>query len=235
MNKRRIITAVTMCVLLILTCVVVGFTLDNKTAYAEIVGDVVQVETTEEDTVADGGFSSEELDAIFKKFEAWIDKYIMPLAISILTAISLVVTVFLKFKQMFNLYKMDKQEFVLTADSKVADIKKVTDEAIDAIKNVREQVTETVKNMPIEKISQTLQTNTADTLQNTEALKKFKELFALMFKINRESDKNLICSEDERKHLAKLYDEADKVVASVTQSNEWKAVAERPQGEKNEN
>ncbi len=143
----------------ILETVAEGETYETAETYEGLISTEEDVLETEEDElgyaetiVSSISGTSQELAMQIEMWQEYIDKYIMPNAMAVLTGLGMVVAVFSKFKTLVSLYQTDKEAFDAEKDGIFAELKEQVSSIIETLGDVKETTTASIDNMPISAI-----------------------------------------------------------------------------------
>lgn len=164
-----------------------------------------------ESVVASVSGTSEEIAMQIEMWQEYIDKYIMPNALAVLTSISMVFAVFSKFKGIVALYKEDKDAFDAEKEEIFSQLKTDVTGIIETLTTVKETTQSTIENMPI----QTIQEDITKAKEAIEAEMTSIQDFTKMFEIFLASERKLVdtstLSVDDKKQMKKLFYEGETI------------------------
>lgn len=155
--------------------------------------------------------TSEDIAMQIEMWQDYIDKYIMPNALAVLTSISMVFAVFSKFKSIVALYKEDKDAFDVEKEEIFSQLKTDVAGIIETLTNVKETTQSTIDNMPIA----TIQEDITKAKEAIEAEMTSIQDFTKMFEIFLASERKLVdtstLSVEEKKQMKKLFYEGETI------------------------
>ncbi len=174
-----------------------------------------EIETTQltvmESVASSISGTSEDIAMQIEMWQDYIDKYIMPNALAVLTSISMVFAVFSKFKSIVALYKEDKDAFDAEKDEIFSQLKTDVAGIIETLTSVKETTQSTIENMPI----QTIQEDITKAKEAIEAEMASIQDFTKMFEIFLASERKLVdtstLSAREKKQMKKLFYEGETI------------------------
>ncbi len=195
--------------LMMLIVVLAVCLLSLHTVYAEEETSQTVTSSVAETVVSSISGTSEDIALQIEMWQEYIDKYIMPNALAVLTSISMVFAVFSKFKSIIALYKEDKDAFTAEKDEIFSQLKSEVSGIIETLSDVKQTTLETIDNMPIA----TIQEDIAKAKDALEAEMSSIQDFTRMFEIFLASERKLVdtstLSLEDKKQMKKLFYEGE--------------------------
>lgn len=155
--------------------------------------------------------STEDIELQIEMWQEYIDKYIMPNALAVLTSLSMVFAVFSKFKYILNLYKENKEQFDLEKETVFAELKSEVSAIIETLADVKTTTLATIDNMPISQIQDDL-TKAKDALETEmSSIQDFTRMFEIFLASERKLVDTSYLSTSDKKEMKKLFYEGEQL------------------------
>lgn len=144
-------------------------------------------------------------------WQAYIDKYIMPNALAVLTGISMVFAVFSKFKTILLLYQENKAEFDEEKAEIFADLKEQVSGIVQTLLDVKSGTEESISSLPIEQIQSDISCAKEAITAEMECLQDFTSMFEIFLTGERKMLESSYMPSQDKKYMRKLYYEGEQL------------------------
>ncbi len=155
--------------------------------------------------------TSEDIETQIEMWQEYIDKYIMPNALAVLTSISMIFAVFAKFKGLLELYKENKAEFDEEKENVFAQLKGDVSAIMETLKEVGAKTTESIENMPIESMQSDLSNAKVALEAEMKSIQDFTKLFEIFLSSERKLVETSYLSPQDKQEMRKLLYEGEQI------------------------
>ena len=162
-------------------------------------------------TVSDGDIVVD-IEAQIAVWKEYLDKYIMPNILAVMTSLGMVFAVFSRFKRILELYKTDRDKFKEEKDVEFKMMGSEIENLLEQMKVLKETTTDTISNMPISKIQRDIEISKESLIHEMNAIKTFGELFEIFMKSQRVLVDTSYLPTDEKLYLKKLFYEGEQML-----------------------
>ncbi|MFI3167186.1 MAG: hypothetical protein R3Y32_03615 [Bacillota bacterium] len=210
-NNRNFLWLV-LCLICVVAFVALGICSGVSLASAQEYEDATVEDLTAVETIVSSiSGSTDDISAQIELWQEYIDKYIMPNALAVVTGVSMVFAVFSKFKYLVNLYKENKEEFDSEKETIFAELKSEVSTIMQTLSDVKQSTSDTIESMPISQIQEDLSKAKEALETEVSSIQDFTRMFEIFLASERKLVDTSYLSAQDKKTMKKLFYEGEQL------------------------